>query len=248
MSPAGLRVAASALAPLAVLAVLLAGAAAAVTYPGDDGATTGPGEPASTSPDGSTAPSPTAPEGGQLVSGGALDATFVVPEEGWTLADGTSIGYGSPDGDGSVGTDSPALYDQGFCESEDGLTYRALAGFTDLASARDVTVQQSAQDALDAWSGALGGGGDAAGDVVVTPVRLDDGSAGWTGAQVLEVSEPETDCDPEARELRVVSVDTGGDVATVVLVRDVRADGGDLGDGLSAADADSVLRSLSPSS
>ncbi|MCH1866251.1 hypothetical protein [Nocardioides sp. CFH 31398] len=245
MNQAGLRVATSALAPLAVLAVLVAGAAAAVTYPGDDDPPTGPDEPTSTSAEGSSPASPTAPEGGQLVGGSAVDATVVVPEDGWTLADGTSIGYERPDGDGSVGTDSPALYDQGFCETEDGLTYRALAGFTDLPSARDVTVQDSAQDALDAWTGALGGG---VGDAVVTPVRLDDGSAGWTGAQVVEVTEPETDCDPEARELRVVSVATDGDVATVVMLRDVRADGDDLRGGLSAADADDVLRTLTPTS
>ncbi|WP_299050678.1 hypothetical protein [uncultured Nocardioides sp.] len=253
MSGPGSRraVLASALAPLAVLGVLVAGVSAAVVYPGEDAAS-GPGGTSTggspTTPSGSPSDSPTAPEGMQLVSGdGRSDAVFAVPEtDDWTLTEaGTNLGYSTSDGSVTEGVRDPALFGADFCDDDLGLTNRAFVGFTRPVPVEDADVQSTAQELVTSWAGVLGADDEAAAPTV-TPVRLDDGSAGWTGATVVPVTDPESDCDPAAREVRVVSVASSSFVATLVLVRDVRADGSDLDDGLSADGADEVLRTLDP--
>lgn len=243
MSPAARRTLAGALAPLAVLAVLVSGVSAAVVYPGDD----------IPEADGGTTPTATppgedvlAPDGFRRYEGSGGTSALIPSTGGWETTQTYDVFVVKGD-EGRVRLSSPAISDLAWCDDVPNATL-AVLGFTTPPDL-NTSAQDEAARVLDRWVTALrtSDGDDlAATEPTSSEVELDSGATAWTSASVIEAS-AEDGCDLQETEVRVVSAESEDRGAvTAVLLRALDAEGDELPEGVDAETADAILRSFQP--
>jgi hypothetical protein len=240
------------LAALSTLALLAAVVTAAVLALGDDDAAATDGS--------ERPPKPSAPkpefEGGQPIYGDRLqNAQFEVPsvDTGWTLSSPDYlIGFeGGPDEDGDGGPDGKAVvrgqvafYKQGWCTNEEDREEEAgFVGF-ELPEKSDDPEAVSKKIA-EHWVDITSYREDNKThheytDVTTDEIEIGDGATGYLSKSVITIAEEERKkCSAPELEIDVLSVDTGSNVATVVLVRDR-----DTSQAVSEESVDAILETL----
>jgi hypothetical protein len=234
-----------ALAVVAVLAVLGSAAITVAAYTGRDDAVRTP-----RAPDAHRSAGPGNAAGTwQPVGGDHGGAAFEVPpsRNGWTVQPRrTVLYYLDRHGQPAVGVTGAAVYRAGYCRGREE-SNRAFAGFAGSgpeagagASVRAVNTHLARR-----WVRAIALGDDLATSGPHTPLRtqhvtLADGTDAIRSASRVTVVRPGP-CDAPAVDLAMVSIDTGGSVASVVLVRDSGAPGT-----LPGAAAEGILATLRP--
>jgi len=249
--PAALMALATAAAVVAVVMVLVSGAVAGQRFatrepgqPATDGTTPTPGVP-SISYNSVTA-SPTTFLGGQPVYGDGIDnAYYEAPpaKDGWKAADphdwveialpknfsgpkARAIGY--------------VAYDQGYCaHSKYGFSSRAYVGFGVPAEATD-DVKAANLLLVKSWRAAIVHD-DPTGPAPVVhaarQVKLPDGTAAYEST--ITTRGDGDPCEPPRAATQILSLDTGDNVASIVVVHD-QGEAGDISDAL----ANKILTSV----
>lgn len=222
------------LAALSTLALLAAVVTAAVLALGDDDAAATDGS--------ERPPKPSVPkpefEGGQVVYGDRVqNAQFEIPavDTGWTLSSPDYVlGFeGGPDEDGDKAPDERAVvrgqigfYKEGWCTNEEDRAEQAgFVGF-ELPEKSDDPEAVSKKIA-EHWVDITSYREDNKThfeytDVTTDEIEIGDGESGYLSKSVITIDEKDRKkCSAPQLEIDVLSVDTGDNVATVVLVRDL---------------------------
>ena len=181
---------------------------------------------------------------GQVVVDRAGDAAFEVPPrtEGWTRKGrDLRVYYVDRDGDPTVGVRGPAVFREGYCAAEPARSNRGFVGFTHPVAGVGVRAANAALGRE--WLRAVALNADLRTVAPHTRLRtagftLADGSAAVRSTARITVTD-RGPCTAPAVELTLVSLDAGGRVATLVMVRDAGVRG-TVTDGL----ADLVLGTL----
>ena len=226
---------ASGLAVLAVLAVLgtTVAAVAAYTHRDDAGPVAG-------------APAPPRPghafTGGRFLRGGGARVEVPPPADGWTRTRGdVVVYYVDRRGDPAVGVRGPAVFRDGYCARRPGGSNRGFVGFARPATGVSVATANTALGRR--WVRAVALDGDLRTSRPHTPLRTDrltlaDGTTAVRSVSRIRVADHGPCGAPEV-VVTLVSLDAGGRVATLVMVRDAEVRGA-LADGL----ADRILGTL----
>ncbi|ANH38392.1 hypothetical protein I601_1963 [Nocardioides dokdonensis FR1436] len=164
----------------------------------------------------------------------------------WSLRPpGTSVFYTDAEGRISAALDGAAVYRDGFCDRAGAAhrpSNRAVAGFGRVSrlgarrTSRAVAQQWRAAIAFDSRTGTV----HETSRVRTRDVELADGAAAVRSDFTLRIAEPSA-CEAARVRTSVVSLDTGGWTASLVLVRDVAVP-----DALGDAEAERLLASLRP--
>lgn len=151
---------------------------------------------------------------------------FGVPRvPAWSVSDpGTLVGFEREGGAVVVG---PAYLRRGWCPRDRRWSSRALVGVVPPAGGVATGgVRLATRRAAAAWRAALAGGAPAGPPPVrVRRVSLADGTPAWFAHTRARLPPEETGCAPPAAALSVLGVGAGGEVATVVALRDVGVPG-----------------------
>lgn len=186
------------------------------------------------------------PEGMPLYGARDDNALVELPgaTEGWSpLSEDVTLYYVDEEGDPAVSVNGGALFDRGFCqdESRSEPTNRGFVGFTRTATGMGT---EEANTRLSAdWQAAVSVHPESLILQEVTPVvseqaTLADGSTAFRSDFEVTVTDPGA-CEPPALHVTLLSLATGENIATLVMVRDLRTVGA-----LSEESAESILSSL----
>lgn len=226
---------ASGLAVLAVLAVLGTTVTAVAAYTHRDDAGPVAAAPAGPRPGHAFA-------GGRFLRGGGARVEVPAPADGWTRKGGdVVVYYVDRRGDPAVGVRGPAVFRDGYCARRPGGSNRGFVGFARPATGVSVRAANTALGRR--WVRAVALDGDLRTSSPHTPLRtrpltLADGTPAVRSTSRIRVADRRPCGAPEV-VVTLVSVETGGRVATVVMVRDAGVHGA-LSNGL----ADRILGTL----
>lgn len=215
------------LAALSTLTLLAAVVTAAVLALGGDDAEATDGS--------ERPPKPSVPkpefEGGQPLYGDRMqNVQFEVPsvDTGWTLSSPDyEIGFeGGPDNDRASVRGQVAFYKDGWCTDEDGRVQQAgFVGFEHVEKSDDP--EAVSKEIAEHWVNITSYRDDKKThheytDVTTDEIEIGDGATGYLSKSVITISEEDQKkCSSPQLEIDVLSLDTGSNVATVVLVRDL---------------------------